>query len=423
MRCGRSGKLAPHPDSRRFDAARELCRLRREEHLKSADIIALLAAEPDRYPIEGRWTHNLVEGLAANPKLTGYQVYNRRATRTGRPGYSRWNPVSEWVWSPEVVHEPVVSLQEWKQTQEVTAALRAGSQEGSLSRIRATARLRGSLSPLSAAARRTRCIGSGIGRWCCPTLSRTWSCNRSSPTWRVRREREHRVPGHQARPGLGGARSQVRSVRVRADAEGGAREHRRRTCLRRCDRRGRCHRGDTGTRAPAVRRGRLQDGLARGGGCLGTALDYTEGYRPGNRNADQTSTDACGRAGGASGEPRSGVDPGRARTLRFNSSTGRNDRVHRSEAMESESAVRHAGHSPEPWQFSHSSPSGSQPVPSQSPHSPVPAQSEHVSVSSPRCTAWSGMSPTRAMAAARAASTSRLSSRQAVRAFRCRAVM
>ncbi|WP_167491035.1 recombinase family protein [Nocardia terpenica] len=137
-------KLVPHPDSRRFDAARELCRLRREEHLKSAEIIAILSAEPDRYPIEGRWTHNLVEGLAANPKLTGHQVYNRRATRTGRPGYSRWNPISEWIWSPNIVHEPVISVEEWKQAQEVTAALRAGSQQGgSLSRIRAAARLRG----------------------------------------------------------------------------------------------------------------------------------------------------------------------------------------------------------------------------------------------------------------------------------------
>ncbi|MDE1675095.1 hypothetical protein [Nocardia gipuzkoensis] len=62
-------KLAPHPDPRRFDAARELCRLRREEQLTSAQIIAILAADPDRYPIEGRWTHNLVEGLIANPIL------------------------------------------------------------------------------------------------------------------------------------------------------------------------------------------------------------------------------------------------------------------------------------------------------------------------------------------------------------------
>ncbi|MEW2434294.1 recombinase family protein [Streptomyces caniferus] len=132
-------KLEPHPDSRRFEAARELCRLRREEHLKAADIIAILAAEPDLYPIEDRWTHNRVEGLIANPKLTGYQVYNRKASRTGREGFSRLNPVSKWVWSPTVVHEPVISLQEWKQAQEVTAGLRAGQAGGPLLRIRAAA--------------------------------------------------------------------------------------------------------------------------------------------------------------------------------------------------------------------------------------------------------------------------------------------
>ncbi|MEU5430541.1 recombinase family protein [Streptomyces olivoreticuli] len=134
-------KLAPHPDERRFHAARELCRLRREEHLKAADIIAILAAEPDRYPIEGRWTWGRVEGLIANPKLTGHQVYNRKATRTGRDGFSNLNPVSKWVWSPSIVHEPVVSVQEWKQAQEATAALRAGADGGGpLLRIRAAAR-------------------------------------------------------------------------------------------------------------------------------------------------------------------------------------------------------------------------------------------------------------------------------------------
>ncbi|MGW5928797.1 hypothetical protein ACWF2L_21490 [Streptomyces anulatus] len=88
-------KLVRHPDERRFDASRELCRLRREEYLKSADIIAILSADLDQYPIEGRWTHNRVDGLIANPKLTGYQVYNRKASRTGRPGFSRWNPTSK----------------------------------------------------------------------------------------------------------------------------------------------------------------------------------------------------------------------------------------------------------------------------------------------------------------------------------------
>ncbi|MEU6406150.1 recombinase family protein [Streptomyces sp. NPDC046985] len=137
-------RLAPHPDSRRFDAASELCRLRREEHLKAADITAILSSDPDRYPIDGKWTHNRVEGLIANPKLTGYQVYNRKASRTGGPGFSRLNPASEWVWSPQIVHEPVVSVQEWKEAQAVTAALRAGDQHSSsLARLRAAAARRG----------------------------------------------------------------------------------------------------------------------------------------------------------------------------------------------------------------------------------------------------------------------------------------
>ncbi|MFJ4879699.1 recombinase family protein [Streptomyces sp. NPDC088745] len=136
-------KLVPHPDVRRFDATRELCRLRREEYLKAADIIAILSADPERYPIEGQWTHNRVEGLIGNPKLTGYQVYNRKASRTGRPGYSRWNPISKWVWSPGPVHEAVVSLEQWKQAQEVTAMLQAGTEGGPLLRIQAAAGRRG----------------------------------------------------------------------------------------------------------------------------------------------------------------------------------------------------------------------------------------------------------------------------------------
>ncbi|WP_207126843.1 recombinase family protein [Actinocatenispora comari] len=136
----RKRKLVPHPDPRRFDAAREICRLRREEHRKAADIIAILEAAPDRYPIEHHWTHNLVEGLIANPKLTGHQVYNRKASRTGRPGCSKLNPISMWVWSPHVVHEPVISLAEWKQAQQVTAALKAGVRgDGPLQLIRAAA--------------------------------------------------------------------------------------------------------------------------------------------------------------------------------------------------------------------------------------------------------------------------------------------
>lgn len=135
-------KLVAHDDERRFAAAKELCRLRREEHLKAPDIVAILSADPEKYPIETRWTYNRVEGLIANPKLAGYQVFNRRATRTGPKGISNWNPISEWAWSPRPVHPAVVSLEEWKLAQEVTAALR-GSDHGPLMRVRAAANRHG----------------------------------------------------------------------------------------------------------------------------------------------------------------------------------------------------------------------------------------------------------------------------------------
>ncbi|MFF0754445.1 recombinase family protein [Streptomyces sp. NPDC004267] len=162
-------KLARHPDERRFDATKQLHRLRREEHLKAADIISILSAEPDRYPIEGRWTHNLVEGLLANPKLTGYQVYNRKASRTGRTGYSRWNPISQWVWSPRPVHEAVISLEQWKQAQEVTASLRAGANGGPLLRIRAAAQRRGlTVTPIRSSGSHTL-YRIGNHQWALPT--------------------------------------------------------------------------------------------------------------------------------------------------------------------------------------------------------------------------------------------------------------
>lgn len=138
-------QLVPHPDARRFDAARELCRLRREERLKGPDIVAILNADHDRYPPLGqRWTYNMVEGLIANPKLSGYMVYNRRRARTGKAGHSRWNPVSEWAWSPEPVHQAVISIEQWRQAQEITAGLRTGADaSGPLTRLRAAARRQG----------------------------------------------------------------------------------------------------------------------------------------------------------------------------------------------------------------------------------------------------------------------------------------
>lgn len=53
----------------------------------------------------GRWSATAVRDVLLNPKYTGYMVYNRRARKNG----NRANPPSEWVWSPQPVHEPLVT--------------------------------------------------------------------------------------------------------------------------------------------------------------------------------------------------------------------------------------------------------------------------------------------------------------------------
>lgn len=43
--------------------------------------------------------------IQCNPKYTGYMAWNRRATKKG----GKNNPPSEWVWSPHLTHEPLVT--------------------------------------------------------------------------------------------------------------------------------------------------------------------------------------------------------------------------------------------------------------------------------------------------------------------------
>ncbi|MFE7462435.1 recombinase family protein [Nocardiopsis terrae] len=132
-------KLAFHPDERRQVATAELFRLRLEERMRDEDIAFYFNSRPDLYPVEGEWSIQRVRGLLANPKLTGYQVYNRKASRTGG---GRINPISEWVWSPKEVHPNIITIQEWALTQEVTANLR-NRVDGGISRVREVARARG----------------------------------------------------------------------------------------------------------------------------------------------------------------------------------------------------------------------------------------------------------------------------------------
>ena len=59
--------------------------------------------------------------MLAQPKYTGFQVFNRCAARTNR---GRTNPITDWVWSREQAHPAIVPLEEWHESQLVTARLR-----------------------------------------------------------------------------------------------------------------------------------------------------------------------------------------------------------------------------------------------------------------------------------------------------------
>ena len=69
-----------------------------------------LTAHPPPQPVDprravGRWTGSAVREILANPKYTGYMVWNRRASKKG----GQHNPAADWVWSPQPRHEPLVT--------------------------------------------------------------------------------------------------------------------------------------------------------------------------------------------------------------------------------------------------------------------------------------------------------------------------
>ncbi|GLY85982.1 hypothetical protein Airi02_039110 [Actinoallomurus iriomotensis] len=73
----------------------------------------------------GRWTGSAIRGILINPKYTGYMVWNRRASKKG----GRYNPASEWVWSPRPTHEPLVTKELFEAASPV-AKHRQGSRTG-----------------------------------------------------------------------------------------------------------------------------------------------------------------------------------------------------------------------------------------------------------------------------------------------------
>ncbi|WP_408611074.1 recombinase family protein [Glycomyces xiaoerkulensis] len=81
------------------------------------DLVVNPPPEPgDPSRTRGNWCGSSIREILRNPKYTGYMVWNRHATTTGG---NRLNPVSEWVWSAEPVHEAIVDPELFTAAQQI----------------------------------------------------------------------------------------------------------------------------------------------------------------------------------------------------------------------------------------------------------------------------------------------------------------
>jgi len=130
------------PDPARGPVVTQIFQWRALERLGAQDIADRLNADLERYPppqpipgkgrrAVGAWTKTSVLDILANPKYTGYMVWNRRKrSRPERRVSGKVNPPSEWVWSPRPTHEPLVTKSLFDAATPV-ARLRQGSRSGS----------------------------------------------------------------------------------------------------------------------------------------------------------------------------------------------------------------------------------------------------------------------------------------------------
>ncbi len=77
---------------------------------------ALQSTDPARR--SGAWSRSSIWSILRNPKYTGFQVYNRRASRTRR---GRPNDPKDWTWSTEPAHPAIITTDEFRQVDAVAA--------------------------------------------------------------------------------------------------------------------------------------------------------------------------------------------------------------------------------------------------------------------------------------------------------------
>jgi hypothetical protein len=93
----------------------------------NADLIKYPPPEPPgKKRARGAWGKTSVYEVLKNPKYTGYQVFNRRASRSR---HGKVNDPIKWVWSTEPAHEPLIPKWMYDELSARRAAKR-GSRDG-----------------------------------------------------------------------------------------------------------------------------------------------------------------------------------------------------------------------------------------------------------------------------------------------------
>lgn len=107
-------KTRLEPDDLRGETVTQIALWRYHEGLGYDTIAERLNADLIKYPpptppskerARGAWGKTSVYEILVNPKYTGFQVFNRRASRSRR---GKVNDPVKWVWSAEPAHEPLI---------------------------------------------------------------------------------------------------------------------------------------------------------------------------------------------------------------------------------------------------------------------------------------------------------------------------
>ena len=109
-------KMRLEPDPATAATVTQIAAWRYHEGLGYDAIAERVNTDPDRFPpptppggahrARRAWGKSSVYEILKNPKYTGYQVFNRRASRSG---HGKVNDPAKWVWSPQPTHEPLIA--------------------------------------------------------------------------------------------------------------------------------------------------------------------------------------------------------------------------------------------------------------------------------------------------------------------------